>query len=108
VLKDVVVDALEPDRERLDQVVRQALEEQPSHEVDVPAGRAADLVPALIGQRDLGRPTIGRGWTALDEPSVLESPDVVREPARSQPIRAASAVIRIRPPDAYRKAFNTS
>src|SRR5207302_9174187 len=78
---DVVVDALEPDGERLEQLVRQALEEQPSHEVDVPTGRAGDLVPALIGKRYLGRSTIGRRWTALHEPPVLETPDVVREPA---------------------------
>ena len=60
-VNDVVVDALEPDGERLEQLVRQALEEQPSHEVDVPTGRAGDLVPALIGKRYLGHATIGRG-----------------------------------------------
>src|SRR6266699_3736872 len=76
-LEDVVVDALECDRDRLNQLVGQALEEQPSHEVDVPAGRAGDLVPALIGKRYLGRATIAGGWTALDEPSVLETADVV-------------------------------
>src|SRR4051794_7575709 len=62
---DVVVDALKADRERLEQLVRQALEEQPSHQVDVPAGRVGDLVPALIGKRDLGRSPIGWRWTAL-------------------------------------------
>jgi len=80
-VNDVVVDALEPDGERLEQLVRQTLEEQPSHEVDVPTGRAGDLVPALIGKRYLGHAAIGRGRTALDEPAVLETADVVREPA---------------------------
>src|SRR5438067_899023 len=80
-VNDVVVDALERDRGRLNQLVRQALEEQPPHEVDVPAGRAGDLVPALIAKRYLGHATIGRGRTALDEPSALETADVVREPA---------------------------
>src|SRR3989440_12886117 len=80
-VNDVLVDALERDRERLNQLIRQALEEQPPHEVDVPAGRAGDLVPALIAKRYLGHATIGRGRTALDEPSVLETADVVREPA---------------------------
>jgi NADPH:quinone reductase-like Zn-dependent oxidoreductase len=81
VLEDVLVDALEPDRERLEQLVRQAVEEQPSHEVDVPAGRAADRIPPFIGQGDLSRAPIGWSQAAFDQPTLLETPHVVREPA---------------------------
>ena len=62
---DVLVDALEPDRQRAEQLVRQALEEQSSHEVDVPARCAGDLVPPSIGERYLGRATIRRGLTGV-------------------------------------------
>src|ERR1700758_4362636 len=84
-LEDVLVDALEPGRQRPEQVVRKALEEQPSHELDVPARCAGDPVPAEIGQRDLGRAAIGRIRTAFDQVALFQAPGMVREPAPLPP-----------------------